>query len=68
MSRRSLPDPATIEALAARERARAPERAKLAAQPSNRWLERDRYACEVNDEPRARPAKRGPGRPRRDAA
>ncbi len=65
MSRRTAPDPLTTEALAARDRARAAERAALAAGPANKWLERDKFTCQAREsEPRARPEKRGRGRSR----
>jgi len=58
----------TAAALARVDASRASERAQLAARPSNRWLETDRYRMEANapDAPEPMKEKRGPGQPRKE--
>lgn len=60
----------TAAALARKDASRASERMQLAARPSNRWLETDRYRMEASapDAPKPMKEKRGPGRPRKEAA
>lgn len=68
MSRRRDPEQSGVFERA--EANRAPLRAKLAAAPSNPWLERDRFRMEANAESAphmAKPIRRGPGRPAKHA-